>query len=379
MKVFLDNNATTPLDPKVKEKMIDFLDFYGNPSGSYEIGRISRQLINESRESVAKLINGNPGNLYFTGSGSESNNMVIKGLFNNQYFADNESHIITSSIEHPSVLEPAQSLINKGFYYDKIHVNAKGIIDIDHFKSLIHNKSKLVSIMLANNEIGTIQPVKEAFSIAKEYGIACHCDISQAVGKIPIDIEEIGADFYTFSAHKLYGPKGVGALYTRKIRKIKPLIEGGQQEKGFRAGTENVLAILGFGIAAQCLNENNDVDKIKFLRDKLEKGIISTIPDTKVNGDPVNRIANTSNISFTHYEGKAILLNLDLSGISVSTGSACKSQSVDASHVLLSLGRSIEEAHSSVRFTLGKFTTEEEIDYVLQVLPGVINRLKKLR
>lgn len=378
MKVYLDYNATTPLDPQVKKVMTEYLDYYGNPSGAYESGRKSRQAINESREIIAQYINGKSSSLYFTSCGTEANNMVIKGLFNNEFYTEKESHIITSSIEHPSILEPADSLTKKGHRWSKIQVSDKGMIDLEHFKSLINDKTKLVSIMLANNEIGTIQPIKAAFNFAKQKGILCHCDASQAVGKIPVDVEDLGADFITFSAHKIYGPKGIGALYTRKIRKLDPLIEGGQQEKGFRAGTENLMGIVGFAEAIKQIS-NLDTIKIKSLRDKLEQTILKTIPDTVLNGDPENRLFNTTNISFTHYEGKAMLLNLDLSGIAVSTGSACKSESVDASHVLLALGKSKEMAQSSVRFSLGKDTSEEEIDYVLQVLPGVINRLDHLR
>ncbi len=380
MKVYLDHNATTPVHPKVKEAMIQAIDIYGNPSSSYTLGRQSHYLIEESRSKTAQFLGIESKQLIFTASGSEANNMVLKGLLPNSSIINEKNHLIISSIEHPSVMTCAESLRARGIDLTFLSVDSYGRVDLEELKTAIQPNTRLVSIMLANNEIGTIQPVKEAVKIAHERNIPFHTDAIQAIGKIPVDIKDLGVDYLTLSGHKFYGPKGVGVLYARKPKKLHPIIEGGPHELGLRAGTENTLAIIGLGVAIDCLKQEMDESNQRLirLRKRLEEGILKTIPNTSLNGHHDQRLPGTVNISFNDVEGKAILLNLDMEGISVSTGSACSSHLSEPSYVIQALGYSYERAYSSVRFSLGWGNTDEQMDYVLNKLPQVVTDLRRL-
>lgn len=376
-KIYLDNNATTPIHPEVKEFILPFLgEKFGNPSSIHWAGRDVRKAIEDARENVAKLINADPKEIIFTGSGTEANNTAIKGIAFQNW--DKKGHIITSSVEHSSVLNTCRYLEKKGFEVTYLPVDEYGMIDPEDLKKAIRRETILISIMMANNETGNIYPIVELVKIAKERNILFHCDAVQSPGKIEVDVKKLGVDMLTISAHKIYAPKGVGALYIRKGLRIDPLITGGHQEKNRRGGTENVIGIVGFGKACEiALKEINEVpQKVKKLRDKLEKGIVERIPDVKVNGHPEKRIPTTLNVSFLYVEGESILLHLDMEGIAASSGSACTSGTLDPSHVLLAMGIPHEIAHGSVRFSLGRETTEEDIDKVLEVLPPIIERLR---
>lgn len=376
-KVYLDNNATTPIHPEVRETIMEFLnEKFGNPSSIHWAGREAKKALEDARERVAELINADPSEIVFTGSGTEANNMAIKGIaFQN---LEKKGHIITSSVEHPSVLNTCKYLEKKGFEVTYLPVDSYGMIDPEDLKKSIKKNTILVSIMMANNEIGNIYPVEELASIAKENNIPFHCDAVQALGKIEVDVKKLGVDLLSISAHKIYAPKGVGALYIRKGLKIEPLITGGHQEKNRRAGTENMIGIVGFGKACEIAKRdlNEVAERVRKLRDKLEKGIMEKIPDVKLNGHPEKRVPTTLNVSFLYVEGESILLNLDMEGIAASSGSACTSGTLDPSHVLTAMGIPHEVAHGSVRFSLGRDTTEEDIDYVLEVLPPIIEKLR---
>ncbi len=380
MKVYLDHNATTPIHPKVKEAMIQAIDIYGNPSSSYNLGRQSHHLIEETRSKTARFLGVEAKQLAFTASGSEANNMVLKGLLPSPPGTNQRDHLIISSIEHPSVMTCAESLRDRGVDLTLLSVDSYGRVDLEELKTTIRPNTRLISIMYANNEIGTIQPIKEAVQIAHEQNIPFHTDAIQAMGKIPVDIKDLGVDYLTISGHKLYGPKGVGVLYAKRPKKLYPLIEGGPHELGLRAGTENTLAIAAFGVAMDCLKQEMDENnhRVIRLRRRLEEGILKAIPNATLNGHPDQRLPGTVNISFNDVEGKAILLKLDMEGISVSTGSACSSHLSDPSYVIQALGHSYERAYSSVRFSLGWGNTEEQIDYVLNKLPQVISDLRRL-
>lgn len=376
-KIYLDNNATTPIHPEVKSAILPFLDEkFGNPSSIHWAGRDVRKAVEDAREKVAELINADPKEIIFTGSGTEANNTAIKGIAFQHW--DKKGHIITSSVEHPSVLNTCKYLEKKGFEVTYLPVDEYGMIDPDDLRKAIRKDTILVSIMLANNEIGNIYPIQELAKIAKENNIPFHCDAVQAAGKIEVDVKKLGVDMLTISAHKIYAPKGVGALYIRKGLRIDPLITGGHQERNLRSGTENVIGIVGFGKACEIAKrEMNEVaERVKRLRDKLERGILERIPDVKVNGHPEKRLPTTLNVSFLYVEGESILLYLDMEGIAASSGSACTSGTLDPSHVLLAMGIPHEVAHGSVRFSLGRETTEEDIDRVLEVLPPIIERLR---
>jgi len=377
--VYLDNNATTPVDRRVYEAMSPYLfEKFGNPSTLYSIGAEARAAVEEARKRVADLVGARPDEIVFTGCGSESDNMALKGVA----FAHMErgKHIIVSSIEHHAVLNTAAYLEKIGFEVTYLPVDRHGLVDPDDLRRAIRSDTVLVSIMLANNEIGTIQPVKELCSVSHEKGVLFHTDAVQAAGKLRIDVEELGVDLLSLSAHKIYGPKGVGALYIRKGTKIHPLIHGGHQERGRRAGTENVAGIVGFGKAAEiALQEmEEEVVRIAELRDRLEMGILECIEDVIVNGHPEKRLPNTTNISFCYIEGEAIILKLASRGIYASTGSACSSDTLEPSHVLMAIGLSPEVGHGSVRFSLGKFNTADDVDRTLEVLPEVVSNLREM-
>lgn len=376
--IYLDNNATTPLDPQVGEKMSQFLrEHFGNPSSLYPIGRKVKEIINEARETVAKALGAKRPEIVFTGSGAEADNFAMIGVLD--AFPDKDE-IITSAIEHPAVLETGNYLERKGIKVTYVPVDQYGTVDLDHLRDSITAKTALISIMHANNEIGTIQPIKEINKIAREKGVLFHTDAVQSFGKIDFKVDDLGVDLLSISAHKIYGPKGVGALYIRRGTQIVPFIHGGHQERLMRAGTENTSGIVGLGEAVRLIMEQGKKDKeqIDKLADKLKKGIEDKIPKVKFNGHPKNRIKGTLNFSYFGLEAEAILLALATKEIFVSTGSACSEDSEEASHVLQAIGLKPEIARSSIRMSLGRFSTHEDVDTVLRELPEIVENLRKI-
>jgi cysteine desulfurase len=385
-RIYLDYNATTPLDAEVKAQMIKDLEIYGNASSMHSDGREANARLIDARMKVGALIGLEDSaeitrSVTFTSGGSESNNTVF--LSAEEYIRKNpngKNEIITTAIEHPCVLNSAAFLKEKGFKVTFLPVNAEGKIKMDAYAKALNDKTLLVSVMFANNEIGTIQDIPEITRLAKSFGAFVHTDAVQAAGKVPVDVGELGIDYLTMSAHKIYGPKGIGALYHRPGAPLFPLIHGGHQEDGLRAGTYNNLAIFGFGLAAELAKKNLPlyISQTSGLRDRLKNLILERIPNIKVNGHPLDNIPNTLNISFPGAEGESILLSLDLAGIEVSTGSACASGSLDPSHVLMATGVWPELAHGSIRFSLGLPTTAAEIDFIADTLPPIIKRLRAM-
>lgn len=377
--IYLDNSATTRTDDDVLQAMLPyFSESYGNPSSIYKIGRDNKKAIEEAREKVAKVLNCEPQEIYFTAGGSESDNTALRGI---AYANRNKgNHIITSKIEHPAVLETCKQLEKEGFEVSYIGVDENGILDLGELKSAIKPTTTLISIMFANNEIGTIQPIKEIGELARNRGIAFHTDAVQAVGSVRIDVQELNIDALSISGHKFYGPKGIGALYVRKGIKFDKFVNGGHQERNKRAGTENVPGIVGLGKAIEIAYRDFDehTKQIKTLRDYYVSQVIQRIPYIKVNGDMEKRLPGNSNISFRFIEGEGLLLNLDLKGICASSGSACTSGSLDPSHVLLAIGLPHEIAHGSLRISIGKYNTKEEIDYLIDSLVEIVQRLRDM-
>ncbi len=376
---YFDYAATTPVKKEVLEEMLPFFSInFGNPSSIYNIGRQSRDALDVARDRVSKTLNSKSEEIFFTGGGSESDNWAIKGVaFANK---DKGNHIITSKIEHHAVLNTCEYLEKKGFEITYLDVDKYGLVSVDDLKGAIRDDTILVSIMYANNEIGTMQPIKELAQIAREKEIIFHTDAVQAYGNEIIDVKDLGVDLLSISAHKIYGPKGVGALYIKKGTKIHQLIHGGAQEKKRRAGTENMPGIVGLGKAAEMAFENieDHIDRLVRLRDRLINGIMTKIPYTKLNGHPTKRLPGNANISFEFIEGESLLLSLDIEGIAASTGSACTSGSLSSSHVLMAIGLTHEMAHGSLRLTIGDFTTEDEIDYVIEKLQPIVDRLRRI-
>lgn len=388
IKSYLDNAATTPLDPRVLAAMMPYLkDNYGNASSIHSLGQAAKKAYEKARQSIADFIGAKIEEIIFTSGGTESDNFVIK-----QVAAKNPGkHIISTKIEHPAVIEPCKFLEKNGYKVSYLSVDEGGLISLDELEKSINDETVLVSIMHANNEIGTIEPIKEIGEIIKKVRqarknksiqapIYFHTDAVQTFGHLPINIDDSGVDFLSASAHKLYGPKGFGLLYIRRGIKIDALIHGGGHENGLRSGTENVPGAIGFAKAVELAAEEMEKEqkRLSELRDKLIQVITSKIEKVSLNGHPTKRLANNVNISIEGIEGEAALLYLDKEGIACSTGSACSSHSLKASHVLLSIGKKQEEAHSSLRFTLGRFTKEKDIDYLLKVLPGVVKQLRKM-
>ncbi|SFH47333.1 cysteine desulfurase [Tindallia magadiensis] len=379
MKVYLDYSATTPVKPEVFNAMTPYLrDYYGNPSSLHSYGRENKKAIDTARDQIAQTLKAKPEEVFFTGGGSEADNWAIKGTA--EALKNKGRHIITTSIEHHAVLHTCQHLEKQGYEVTYLPVNEEGIISVEELKSHLREDTILITIMYANNEIGTIQPIQEIATIAKEHKILFHTDAVQAYGHLEINTQDLPVDMISISAHKLYGPKGVGALYIRKGTRIHNLIHGGAQERKKRAGTENIAGIVGFGKAAELAYSqlSEHVAHLTELRDYLLKGIQQTIPYTKLNGHREKRLPNNVNVSFEFIEGESMLLSLDMVGIAASSGSACTSGSLDPSHVLLSLGLSHEMAHGSLRLTLGDQNTKEEIDYVLEQLPPIVQRLRDM-
>ncbi len=378
-RIYLDHNATCPLEDRVLSGMLPYLkENFGNASSLHSFGREAREAVEKAREEVAQLLNAEPSEIIFTSGGTESNNMAIKGYcWKNR---DKGNHIITSSIEHHAVLNPMKQLEKQGFEVTYLPVDGRGRVSPEDLRKAITPRTILVSIMMANNEVGTVEPIKELVEVTREKGIAFHTDAVQAVGKIGVDVNLLGVDFLSLSAHKIYGPKGVGVLYIRKGRKIEPLITGGHHERNLRAGTENVAGIVGLGIASRIAREEMEEEgrRLRELRDRLKEGIQDRIPHIRINGDPENGLPNTLNISFEYVEGESIILNLDLQGVAVSSGSACTSGSLEPSHVLMAMGVPPVTAQGSIRFSLGKGNTREDIDRVLEILPPIIEKLRRM-
>ncbi|GAB6087922.1 cysteine desulfurase NifS [Alkaliphilus crotonatoxidans] len=378
-RVYLDYAATTPMKQEVLDAMMPYFNVnYGNPSSIHGYGRENKAAVANARETIAKTINAGVDEVFFTGGGSESDNWAIKGVA--KALENKGKHIITTSIEHHAVLHTCQYLEKEGYDVTYLKVDQYGLIDLEELKSAIRPDTILITIMFANNEIGTIQPIKEIGEIARANKITFHTDAVQAYGNVAIDVNELGIDLMSLSAHKIYGPKGIGLLYIRKGTKIHPLIHGGAQERKRRAGTENVPAIVGFGKAAELAFENFEahIERLTGLRDRLEAGLMEKIPYTHLNGHPTKRLPGNLNLSVQYIEGEALLLSLDMVGIACSSGSACTSGSLDPSHVLMSIGLTHEVAHGSLRFTLGDFTTKEDVDYVIQQLPPIVDRLRQM-
>jgi len=378
-RIYLDYAATTPTDPEVVKAMSPyFTERFGNPSSLHSFGRQTKQAVEQARETIASFIGAKPEEIVFTGGGTESNNFALKGI---AYANKNRgNHLITSAIEHHAITEPCKFLEKQGFKVTYLKVDKYGLVDLQELKKAITDKTMLISIMHANNEIGVIQPIQEIGKIAKQKGIYFHTDAVQTFGYLPINVDGLNLDLLSISAHKLYGPKGVGALYIRKGTRISSVMQGGDQEKNRRASTHNVPGIVGFGKAVELVQENMVEEKKRLipLRDRLIKGILDNIDHTRLNGHPTKRIPNNANISVEYIEGESMILNLDMEGVACSTGSACTSSSLEASHVLLALGLSHELAHGSLRFTLGRYTKEDEIDYVLELLPKIVSKLRSM-
>jgi cysteine desulfurase len=382
--VYLDNNATTPLHPEVKKTMIEGLEIFGNPSSMHSFGREAREKIEDARSSVAGFINVSPAEILFVGSGSEANNTVLSLLrceSTSCACALSGRHgLVTTAIEHPCVLNTARNLGRSKHEVVYMAVDRHGRIDLDDLRRLVTDKIGLVSIMMANNEIGTIQDIREAARITHERGALFHTDAVQAVGKIPVDVRDLDVDFLSLSGHKIYGPKGVAALYVKKGTPYCPLILGGHQESGRRAGTENSLGIMGLGKAVEmrALEMAEEEKRLLAMKKALCDGIAAAIPDVLFMGHPEHCLAGTLNVSFAGAEGEAILLYLDLAGIAVSTGSACASGSLDPSHVIMATGVPVENAHGSIRISLGRENTMDDVNYMLEHLPPTISRIREM-
>jgi cysteine desulfurase len=378
-RIYLDHAATTPTRPEVMKAMLPyFTDAFGNPSSIYSQGQEAKGAIEEARTKVAELIGARSEEIVFTSGGTEANNFALKGVaYANEHKGN---HIITISIEHHAVLEVCKFLERRGFMITYLPVDKYGLVDPQDVRNAITDKTILISVMHANNEVGTIEPAEEIGKIAKEAGIYFHSDAVQTVGHIPVNVDKLKVDLLSISAHKLYGPKGAGALYIRKGTKLVSLIHGGEQERRRRAGTENVPAIVGLGKAVELAGQEigKEAERLASLRDKLIKGLGEKIDHILSNGHPTRRLPNNVNVSVDFVEGESMLLNLDLEGICASTGSACSSASLEPSHVLLALGLSPEQAHGSLRFTLGRENTEADIERVLEVLPAIVSKLRAM-
>ena len=383
-KVYLDHNATTPLHPEVKKTMAEAMEAFGNPSSMHSFGRQAHRLIDDARDKISSFIGGRPEDIVFVGSGSEANNTVLNLLYCTAKRCEaphtKRHQVITSQIEHPCILEAAGCLEERGIEVVYLPVDKYGKIDIAKYEELVSEKTALVSVMMANNEIGTIQDIKKIGSIAHKHGALFHTDAIQAVGKIPVDVRGLGVDYLSLSAHKIYGPKGVGALYVSPGVPFCPFIRGGHQEKGRRAGTENTTGIAGFGKAIEMRAKEMDAEsrRLLSLKARLKAGIEKNIKNIEFNGHPADSLPGTLNVSFDASEGEAILLYLDLEGIAVSTGSACSSGSLDPSHVLIATGVPAEQAHGSIRISMGRDTTEDEIDYTVEKLTFVMDKIRSM-
>jgi cysteine desulfurase len=379
-KVYMDHGAGMPLDSSVLEAMKPyFMENYGNPSSSHSFGNSAKTALATSREKVSELVAAEkPQEIIFTSGGTESNNLAIKGVaFRNR---EKGNHIITTAIEHISVKNICKYLQKQGFEVTYVPVDKQGKVDIEKIKDAIRDKTILISVMYANGEIGTIQPIKKIGKVARENHVTFHVDAVAAAGKIPINVEEENIDLLSLSSNDMYGPKGVGALYVRKGTKIQPIIQGGGQERGLRSGTENIPGIVGMGKAVEIAKwkMRRESKRLTLLRDKLIKGILNKIEYSYLNGHPVERLPDNANLRFSYIEGESLILGLDMLGVQVSSGSACTSKTLEPSHVLLAIGLAHEEAHGSLVFTIGRQNSTEDVDYVIEVLPNVVKKLRAL-
>lgn len=379
MKVYMDNAATTKLSPDVLNAMMPYLtDIYGNASSVHAFGREAREGVEHARNQVAAAINASPDEIFFTAGGTESDNMAIKGVAHK--YAKKGKHIITTAIEHHAVLHTCEALEKEGYEVTYLPVDEDGLISVEQVKAAMRDDTLLVTVMFANNEVGTIEPIAEIGALCRERNVLFHTDAVQAVCHVPIDVKVMNIDLMSISAHKFHGPKGIGALYCRKGIVLEPVIVGGAQERKRRAGTENVAGIVGLGAAIERAHKNMSADmaRVSALRDKLISGILKDIPHVKLNGHPTQRLPQNVNFSIRYIEGESILLMLDINGIAASSGSACTSGSLDPSHVLLAMGIPHEIAHGSLRLTLSDMTTDEEVDYVLETLTKTVKRLRDM-
>lgn len=377
MRVYLDNSATTAVDKEVMEAMSKYFNsVYGNPSSLHSYGREALAAVDEARAVIAKLLNAQPNEIYFTSGGTESDNWALRGAA--KIYGKQGKHIITTAIEHPAMMETCKKLTREGFDVTYIGVNADGRVDVEELKKAVRDDTILVSVMFANNEMGAIQPISEIGAFCREEGVLFHTDAVQAAGTIKIDVKEMNIDMLSLSAHKFHGPKGIGLLYIRNGVRIEKLIVGGHQERSYRAGTTNTPGIVGMAkaleISVRDMEESNS--RMMSLRDYFIERVEKEIPYCKLNGGREHRLVNNANFSFEFIEGESILMNLDLSGIAVSSGSACSSGSLEPSYVILATGAAIEEAHSSIRFSLGKDNTKEEIDYTVETLKATVEKLR---
>ena len=375
-RIYADNAATTPVSKEVIEAMMPcFTDTWGNPSSLHTDGQRAKELLDESRRKIAAAIGCEPAELYFTSCGSESDNWAIKGA---AYAARNRKKIVTSKIEHHAVLHTCEALAKDGFEVVYVGVDSRGILVLDELRSVVDDNTALVAIMMANNEIGTLQPIREIADIAHAKGALMFTDAVQAVGAVPVDVKALGVDMLSFSGHKIHAPKGIGGLYIRKGVRIRNLIDGGGQERSKRGGTENVPYICGLATAVEsAVNHLPEMEKVKTLRDRLIDGLL-TIPHSQLNGDREERLPGNVNISFEYVEGESLLLWLDMAGISASTGSACSSNSLEPSHVLLAIGVAVEKAHGSLRFSLSRDNTEEEVDRIIEATREIVAKLRAM-
>ncbi len=376
---YLDNNATTPLAPEVFEAMKPYwLEEYGNASSIHRYGQRAKAAVEEAREQVAQLINARPSEVVFTSGGTESDNTAIFGVV--EGVRSERIHVITTSIEHHAVLYAARALEKRGVSVTYVPVSSSGVVDPDDIERALRADTVLISVMHANNELGTIQPLEEISRIACQRDVYLHTDAVQTAGKIPVDVERLDVDLLSLSAHKLHGPKGVGALYIRRGTILRPLLYGGHHERDRRPGTENVPGIVGLGKAAELAGEHlqDEAVRVARLRDRLEEGVVRSVPLVTINGDVERRLPTTTNMSFDYIEGEGFVIATDLKGLACSTGAACSSGSLEPSHVLAAIGKTAEQARSSIRFSLGRFNSAEDVDYALEVLPEVVEHLRAL-
>jgi cysteine desulfurase NifS len=375
-RIYLDNNATTQIADEVREAMAPYLsEAHGNPSSIHQTGQDARRAVVQARRQLARLINARPRGIIFTGGGSEADNLALKGVAFRH--ADKGRHLVTTTTEHPAILQAAGFLERIGYEVTYLEVDSAGRVDPKHLEAAIRDDTILVSIMMANNEVGTIQRIKELCQIAHDSDVLFHTDAVQAVGKIPVYVEDLDVDLLSVAAHKFHGPKGVGALYVRKGVELEALIHGGKQEHELRAGTENVPAIVGMGVAADLASEwRPGGEQLTGLRDRLEDGIRRLVPNAELNGDPENRLPNTLNMTLPGLRGESLVIALDQHGIALSSGSACKTGNPEPTHVLIAMGRSDESAHCSVRFSLSRYTTQEDIDDTIKALAEVLEEME---
>jgi cysteine desulfurase len=378
-RIYLDSNATTQVRPEVAAVVLSALtEDYGNPSSIHGYGQQAKAVVDTARQEVAGLLHAEPAEIVFVSGGTEADNLAVRGIA--EAHKDKGRHIITSKIEHHAVLHTCRDLEKQGWEVTWLRVSPNGVVDPEDVRRALRPDTVLITIMHANNEIGSIQPIEEIGAIAEAADVYFHSDGVQALGKIPVDVKKLKADLYSISAHKIHGPKGVGALFVRKGTTLKPLQTGGGHERNRRSGTENVAGIAGFGEAARLLRKglDNDTRKMKELRDRLESGLKARIPQIHINAENAPRLPNTCNVMVDFAEGEGLLISLDLKGVAVSTGSACSSGSLEPSHVLTAIGKTPDEAHGSLRFSVSAMNSPEDIDYVLEVLPGIVERLREL-